>query len=155
MALAHRLMATGARMMWRVTRPRTFGVRAVVHDGAGRIALVRHTYGPHWYLPGGGVKKREAAADAVLREIAEEIALADVTIERVLGAYHSRQEYKDDHVVVFVVRADAAATPVAADRFEIAEAGWFALDALPADLSPATARRIAEYRGGGTGWGAW
>lgn len=155
MAAGHRLIATGARLVWRMTRPRTFGVRAVVHDKAGRIALVRHTYGPHWYLPGGGVKKREGAADAVLREIAEEIALTEVTIERVLGAYYSRQEYKDDHVVVFVVGANGPKAPVAADRFEIAEAGWFALDALPDGVSPATVRRIAEYAGPGTGWGKW
>ena len=37
----------------------------------------------------------------------------------------------------------------AADTVEIAQARWFALDALPDDLSPATKRRIAEYRGGG------
>ena len=41
------------------------------------------------------------------------------------------------------------------DLAEIEEAGWFAPDSLPASLSPATARRIAEYGQGVTGFGAW
>jgi len=50
---------------------------------------------------------------------------------------------------------DASAELRRADLAEIEETGWFAPDALPAPLSPATARRIAEYRQGVTGHGAW
>jgi len=50
---------------------------------------------------------------------------------------------------------DASAELRRADLAEIEETGWFAPDALPAPLSPATARRIAEYRQGVMGTGAW
>ncbi|VVT19611.1 conserved hypothetical protein [Sphingomonas sp. EC-HK361] len=155
MATIHRLIATGARMVWRITRPRTLGVRVIVHDGTGRVVLVRHTYSSGWYLPGGGVEKREAAADAAVREIAEETGLAGVTIEGVQGVFHNLREGKDDHVAVFVARATVGAQPVIADRREIAEVAWFAVDTLPHDVSPATSRRIGEWMEGRTGWGKW
>lgn len=157
MALPHRLIGKLARLYWRVRRPRTLGVRAVVVDGEGRVALVRHTYTEAWYLPGGGVKKGESFENALLRELEEEIAVTGPVIERVLGVYHSRKEAKDDHIVIFVARVDrmAAAALREADAMEIEEAGWFPIDALPAGTSPATARRIAEYRAGATGLGVW
>uniref|UniRef100_UPI000ADAEDDE NUDIX domain-containing protein n=1 Tax=Sphingomonas pruni TaxID=40683 RepID=UPI000ADAEDDE len=65
MAWTHRLAGKAARIVWRITRPRTIGVRAILRDRDGRIALVRHTYLDHWYLPGGGVKKGESI-DAAL-----------------------------------------------------------------------------------------
>lgn len=158
MAVLHRLAGRAAgraaRLVWRVTRPRTIGVRALLLDPQGRIALVRHHYIDGWYLPGGGVKKGEAASDALRRELAEEVAIADATVERVLGVYHSRREGKDDHVIVYVARA-ATDTLRAADALEVAAAGWFAPDALPEGASPATRRRIAEFRDGATGGGDW
>lgn len=154
MAFGHRLIGRVARLYWRIARPRTLGVRAVVIDDQGRIALVRHTYIDHWYLPGGGVKKKESYARALARELREEIALSDFAVERLLGVYHSLREHKDDHIVVYVVRAGAAALRKA-DIMEIAKAGWFASDALPDGVSAATLRRIQEYRDGALGGGDW
>jgi ADP-ribose pyrophosphatase YjhB (NUDIX family) len=157
MAWTHRLAGKAARIVWRITRPRTIGVRAILLDQDGRIALVRHTYLDQWYLPGGGVKKGESIHAALFRELVEEVGVTDATIERILGVYHSRREGKDDHIVIFVVQGgpDASAELRRADLAEIEEAGWFAPDALPASLSPATARRIAEYGQGATGHGTW
>ncbi|MDP1028418.1 NUDIX domain-containing protein [Sphingomonas sp. KR1UV-12] len=156
MALHHRLIGRAARLVWRVTRPRTIGVRAVLLDQDDRVALVRHTYTDAWYLPGGGVKKGESVEAALFRELREEVAVADAAIERVLGIYHSRAEGKDDHVVIYVCRTRSRGDDLArADLMEIAQAGWFPLDTLPASLSAATGRRVAEYRRGATGSGAW
>ena len=157
MAWHHRLIGKAARLYWRLRKPRTLGVRAVVVDQNDRIALVRHTYADRWYLPGGGVKKGESFEAALLRELGEEVALGDARIETVLGVYHSRREAKDDHIVIFVVRVeiDPTARLQAADAMEIADAGWFSPDEMPAGLSAATGRRIAEFRAGRQGWGAW
>lgn len=155
MALRHRLIGRAARLYWWLRRPRTLGVRVLVQDGAGRIALVRHTYAENWYLPGGGVKKGESFAAAALREVEEEIGLSGCPIGQILGVYHSQREYKDDHIVLFLVRVPDGADISAHDVSEIEEVGWFALDALPDGLSAATARRIAEYRAGAIGAGAW
>jgi 8-oxo-dGTP pyrophosphatase MutT (NUDIX family) len=86
MALIHRLLGKAARLVWRVTRPRTIGVRAVLLDANDRIALVRHSYIDGWYLPGGGVKKGEAIVDALHRELVEEVAIEGAVVERVLGS---------------------------------------------------------------------
>lgn len=156
MARAHRLIARAARLWWAIRRPRTLGVRALVLDGADRVALVKHTYLPAWYLPGGGVKRRERFADALARELREEIGLADFRIERILGLYRNGGEGKDDHVAIFVVRTTTPVVDIrAADALEIEAAQWFAIDALPVDISPASLRRIEEWRRGEIGVGDW
>jgi ADP-ribose pyrophosphatase YjhB (NUDIX family) len=157
MGLHHRLIGKVARLAWRIGKPRTIGVRALLLDSNERIALVRHTYADQWYLPGGGVERGESIAAALMRELAEAVAVTDPAIDRVLGVYHSRREGKDDHIVIFVVRttADAGGGLQRADLQEIEQADWFALDDVPASTSPATRRRIAEYRQGLTGAGAW
>lgn len=155
MALRHRLLGRLAKLWWRMRRPRTLGVRAIILDPADRIALVRHTYLEHWYIPGGGVKKREGFAAGLARELREEVSIIEFAIERVLGIYHSRNEAKDDHVVVYVVRVADPTALAKADPIEIEAAEWFALDALPDDVSPATLRRIEEYRSGEVGGETW
>lgn len=154
-AWRYRIAGRAMRLYWRIARPRTFGVRALLVDPAGRIALVRHHYVAGWYLPGGGVDKRESAEEAIRREIVEEVGIAEVAITGVLGVYHNRAEAKDDHVIVFSADVADPALLTAADPREIAEAGWFAIDALPAGTSPATRRRIDDYRAGRQGHGSW
>lgn len=155
MALHHRLIGQAARLYWRLWKPRTLGVRAVVLDETDRVALVRHTYSDLWYLPGGGVKKGESFETALHRELKEEISLSNARIERVLGIYHSRRDAKDDHIVIFAVRVSAAQDLRRGDLMEIEDVRWFAMDEMPAEVSPATSRRLAEYRAGIVGLGAW
>lgn len=116
---------------------------------------MRHHYVGGWYLPGGGVDKRESAEAAIRRELIEEVGLAAVAITGVLGVYHNRAEAKDDHVIVFTVGVADPERLTAADPREIAEAGWFAADALPEGTSPATRRRITEFLAGEQGHGNW
>lgn len=155
MALRHRLLGKLAKLWWRARRPLTLGVRVLVLDPADRVALVRHTYGEHWYMPGGGVKKQESFGAAMARELREEVAIDAFTLDRILGVYHSRSEGKSDHIVAYVVRVADPSAMAKADPIEIEAAEWFALDALPEDTSPATLRRIAEYRAGTVGQGSW
>lgn len=58
--------------VFKLTRGMTLGVRAACFDGEGRIFLVRHTYVPGWYMPGGGVERGETALDALRKELREE-----------------------------------------------------------------------------------
>ena len=140
------------RLWWRLAGPRTVGVRGVVRDDVGRVLLVRHTYGPPlWHLPGGGVKRRESLADAVTRELREEVGIL-VDGLALHGAYSNLQEGKSDHIVVFVVERWAARDT---NHAEIDACRWFSLDELPAEVSPGTRRRLEELDRSGPVAGDW
>jgi 8-oxo-dGTP pyrophosphatase MutT (NUDIX family) len=144
------------RICWWLLRPRTIGARAVVVDSSGSVLLVRHSYGTLWYLPGGGVKKGEGPATGLQRELREEVGIENAVIDGVVGLYHSRREYKDDYVAVYSVALDPAqAAQVRACSAEIAQIGFFPPAELPAEVSPATRRRISERFGARTYSDAW
>jgi 8-oxo-dGTP pyrophosphatase MutT (NUDIX family) len=138
------LVNRALRLYWRVRKPVTFGVRAIVLHRDGRLLLVKHTYDRYWYLPGGGRKRDEEPEEAIQREVSEEIGIAALAIERKLGTYFSEREGKRDTIDVFVARAEEFGR---LQRLEIAACEWFEPDALPPDASPATQRRIAEFLG--------
>ena len=56
---------------FRLSRPMTLGVRAVMENAAGEVFMIRHTYTPGWYLPGGGVEKGETSIESLERELLE------------------------------------------------------------------------------------
>ncbi|MBF2715338.1 NUDIX domain-containing protein [Agrobacterium vitis] len=125
-----------------ITRGMTLGVRAACFDDQGRIFLVRHTYLPGWYMPGGGVERGETASQALQKELREEGNLVMTAPPVLLQSYLNRTASRRDHVLFYrtLVRQTAPRLP---DR-EIAESGFFALDALPEGITPATRRRLAE-----------
>jgi len=139
--LAYRLY----RLHWRITRPFIIGVRIILVQ-EGKVLLVRHTYQHHWYFPGGAVKKGETLLTAAGREAAEEAGVTWRETPRLQGMYTSFYESKNDHIAVFV--CENFVVGHATDRWEIDACHFFPLDALPADISPACARRLEEYRRG-------
>jgi ADP-ribose pyrophosphatase YjhB (NUDIX family) len=127
-------------------RPMTFGVRGAAFDQDGRIFLVRHTYVSGWHLPGGGVEVGESALDALRKELREEGALELGDPPQLVALYYNKQGSKRDHVALFLARNVRQTGPREPDR-EIAEARFFALDDLPAQVTPATLRRLDEIAG--------
>jgi ADP-ribose pyrophosphatase YjhB (NUDIX family) len=125
-------------------RPMTLGVRGLVHDPAtNSVFLIRHTYVPGWQLPGGGVEVGETLAEALARELAEEGNIA-LNAPAVLKSMHfNRRSSRRDHVGFYLIEQFSQTAPKQPDH-EIAEAGFFPLDRLPKDTTPATRRRIAE-----------
>ena len=130
------------RTWWRMRRPMTLGARGVACDAAGRILLVRHTYANGWHLPGGGVEHGETAADAVLREMAEEGGVEGAGAPRLIGFYANHANFPNDHIAVY--RIDSWRPCAPRRDAEIAERGFFPIDAVPEDTTPGTRRRIAE-----------
>lgn len=126
-------------------RRMTLGVRCVLVDEE-RVFLIRHTYFPGWHFPGGGVEPGEAAPDAAARETVEETGLRPTGPFELFGFYHNREVSDRDHVAVYLCRTHEIVRPFT-PSFEIADAGWFPLDTLPHDMSPGTARRMAEIFG--------
>jgi len=132
---------------WRWSRGATLGARAMVIDGSGRILLIKHSYVNGWHLPGGGVETGETMLSALTRELAEEANVKLTGQPRLHGLYFNKRASRRDHVALFVVREfiqDAPPVP----NHEIIEHGFFALDALPGDVSRATRARIAEIFNG-------
>jgi ADP-ribose pyrophosphatase YjhB (NUDIX family) len=128
---------------WRFSRGLTLGVRAVVIDAAGKVFLVRHSYVSGWHLPGGGVEAGETLPEALARELAEEGGIVVVPTPPLHGIFFNPVDSPRDHVAVFVVRIFRQDAAPPRSR-EIAECGFFALDALPAETTPGTRRRLAE-----------
>jgi ADP-ribose pyrophosphatase YjhB (NUDIX family) len=128
-------------------RPMTLGVRGLVIDPGGKVLLVRHTYVPGFYLPGGGVEGGETLLEAVTRELAEEGNIAVDEPPALFGVYLNRAASSRDHVALYVARAFRQTAPHVPDR-EIAEARFFAPDELPEDATRATRERLAEVLGG-------
>ncbi|OCC23688.1 hypothetical protein MB02_11035 [Croceicoccus estronivorus] len=132
--LAHELR----KRWWRLARPDLTGCCVVGTDEAGRVLLVRHSYGSGiWSLPGGALHRGEDPALAAQREWTEEIGCLLASLRAVAVVDHDLHGARNTvHLYTGVVVGD----PVADGR-EIAEIGFFARDALPVRRS-----RIVDER---------
>lgn len=130
------------RAWWSLNRGMTLGVRGVATDAEGRVLLIRHTYRPGWYLPGGGVERAQTVHDAVVREMAEEGGIEAMEPPVLLGFYSNHKVHPNDHVALFRFGAWTPCPPL--ENGEIAERGFFAIQNVPADTSAGTRRRLAE-----------
>ena len=137
------MIRRGMHLFWRFSRGLTLGVRGLVIDESGKVFLVKHSYVNGWHLPGGGVEPGETALDALTRELREEAAIELGGAARLHGVYLNCNASDRDHVLLYVVRAFRVLSAKAPDR-EIAEAGFFPLDALPDGITAATAARLDE-----------
>ncbi len=144
MSRVRRLGYRVLRRWWKLTRPITVGVRVLLMR-EGQALLVQHTYQEAWYLPGGGVKRGETLEDAIRREAREEVG-ATLGALSLLGVYTNLLEGKCDHVAAFV--CDEFTLGGETDH-EIEQFAFYDVDALPADASPGTRRRVSEYLAGG------
>lgn len=149
-----RLLAPLALLRARMVRGMTLGVRAAVLDGAGRVFLVKHTYMPGWYLPGGGIEPGETADAAMARELREEGGIELTGPARLHGLYWNARASARDHVAFYEVSAFVQPRPKRPDR-EIAASGFFPLEALPEDATPGTRHRIDELLGRRVPDGRW
>jgi len=138
-----------------IRRRMVIGARAVLLDGD-KVLLLRHTYMPGWHFPGGGVEPGETAEEAARRESEEETGIRVDGPMSLLGFYLQMHEATNrDHVAVFVTRSFTVLKPFRANG-EIAEIGWFPVDALPDGVNPGAARRVAEAAAGERGLsGLW
>jgi len=132
------------RLYWRLVRPVTRGVRAIVVSQDEKILLVKHTYQEGWFLPGGKVGRSEDDENALRRELYEELGIQLTATPRKLGEYENTYEYKKDTIAVFVV---GSFTQGEKKHFEVERHSFFKPEMLPEKTSPGTRRRIEEWLG--------
>jgi 8-oxo-dGTP pyrophosphatase MutT (NUDIX family) len=133
-------------------RPTISVSAGVVLDGRGRALLVRKTGTRAFMNPGGKPEPGESAAEALCRELAEEVGLAIRPDELTyLGRFRADAANEPGHLVDAEVFAVTVAEADVRPRLEIAEAVWVdpvragvELAPLAADhLLPAAARLLA------------
>lgn len=108
---------------------------AIVRDG--RVLMLRRARIPEagmWDLPGGKVELGEGMADALAREVMEEVGLEVTSCELVAVSDHivPRDEM---HFVVLAFRAEADGEPRNMEPHKHTEMAWFPLGALPGDMT--------------------
>jgi ADP-ribose pyrophosphatase YjhB (NUDIX family) len=113
------------------------GVRGAVFDAEGRILMVREAIDAHrWTLPGGWADVNQTPAQSVVREVFEESGYHVRPVKLAAAWDRARQAHPPmafSVVRMFFICALEGGEP--ATSLETSEIGWFAENAIPADLS--------------------
>ena len=142
-----RLFHRALMMHGRLTRSMTLGVRAaLIKDD--HVILVRHSYMPGWYLPGGGVEAGESVHEALVREIGEETGAVLSGAPQLFGVYRNAPVHRRDHVTLFVCHDWHQPAPPRLPNAEIVDCRLFSVTDLPPDATSATRARLAEILSG-------
>ena len=126
--------------------PVAFGVAALALDYRGKVLLVRQSYMAGWRLPGGGVGRGEAAADAISRELREEVGLTGASVPEFFGLYSRKAGWATNVIALYrLADIELAFRP----NWEVREILFADPASPPPGTAPSTLRRLAELSGGG------
>lgn len=115
---------------------------AVVHDGKGRILLMKRGLKArdeqgHWDICGGAIEFGESIDDALSREIKEELCAdpLEITFSHAYDAHRVHTDGRPTHWIALIhfVKVDPAQVNIG-EPHKIAEIGWFTKDTLPEPL---------------------
>ena len=122
-------------------------VGALIHDGAGRVLMVRtHKWGDRWGIPGGKIERGESSTAALEREILEEtgLALREIRFALVQDCIDSPEFIRPEHFLLLNYLARATTTAVTLND-EAEDFRWLTpAAALALDLNHATRFLLTE-----------
>jgi len=124
-------------------------IGALILNRKGRILLCRsYKWGKKWTIPGGHIELGEKIADAVKREVKEEICL-DVKPVKLLLVHdliYAKEYYKKKHFISLDYLCKAKTTNVKLDEDEMQECVWVSpRKALKLNIDRYTRKDIKEY----------
>jgi len=123
----------------RVFKPRIAGVAVFIRDEQQRILLIRQSYGSgHRTTPAGGAALDEDPEAAIRREVREELS-CELTELVLLHEVEDTMHGAPQRNWIFEAWVESEPVP---DMREVLEARWFALDALPQEITSPTQRRL-------------
>ncbi len=93
-----------------------------------------------WHIPGGGLEENESLTHAAAREAKEELGIAVNPAD--IKLIHILHLNKQTLGFYFITNSWNGA-PINNEPDQCSEVGWFAMDALPEEMSP-FARRVIE-----------
>lgn len=131
------------RIYWKVFRLTTYGSRIILYN-KNKVLLIKHWYSNQWFLPGGGISKKEGYKKGLEREISEELKINLPQKTNILGTYFNQFEGKKDHIRIFYSK-------ISYKKFnhislEVQKIKFFNINKLPKNTSPGTKRRIEEFK---------
>ena len=125
-----------------VLSPVALGAHAMLFDTGGRVLLARHSYQRGLFFPGGGVARAEPPADAVLRELREELGSFRADPPVFVGLYTRRTGWATNVIALYrLMNAEVEFRPNA----EIREIVFVDPANPPAEATAGVRRRLAEY----------
>lgn len=124
-------------------------VGALIHDGTGRVLMIRtHKWSHRWGIPGGKIERGESSTDALHREILEEtqLTITDVHFALLQDCIDSSEFIRPEHFLLLNYVARATTTAVTLNE-EAEEFLWLTpSEALALDLNQATRTLLAEAK---------
>lgn len=125
-------------------------VGALIHDGNGKVLMIRtHKWGNRWGIPGGKIERGESSEDALRREIREETGLdiEDIRFALVQDSIDSPEFVRPEHFLLLNYVARATSTNVTLND-EAQEFRWLSpSEAFTLDLNQPTRILLTEALG--------
>ena len=128
------------------------GAAILVLDDQKRLLLMKRSDSGCWGPPGGSTEPGERVEEAARREALEETGL-QITEMSLFGVFSGPELFyrypNGDEVynvtIVYLAQLAAQQPPVTLDHEHTAWS-WFALDAIPADISPPMKPAIEQFK---------
>lgn len=128
------------------------GVGAMIFDDQGRLLMAKRGQGAKnergcWEIPGGGVELNETRADALVREVREELGVdVDVVEELITFEHMIPDEGQHWIATTFIVEVKDGQEPKIMEPHKCEAIEWFVMDELPSPLALTTAPSLEMYK---------